>query len=104
MKDLTPYSWKTSPSSSPAWSRHQHRDLRSRTHGDGRGIGMSPIHVLTVILWSALLPAQNVITSAGYFSPAPVSVAPGQVITLFVDGVGKSLTQPVRAPSGLGPL
>jgi uncharacterized protein (TIGR03437 family) len=61
---------------------------------------MSPIHVLTVILWSALLPAQNVITSAGYFSPAPVSVAPGQVITLFVDGVGKSLTQPVRAPSG----
>jgi uncharacterized protein (TIGR03437 family) len=56
--------------------------------------------LLAMIFWSTLLPAQNVITGAGYFSPAPVSVAPGQVITLFVDGIGKSLTQPVRAPSG----
>jgi uncharacterized protein (TIGR03437 family) len=27
-------------------------------------------------------------------------VAPGQVVTLFVQGIGASLTQPVRAPSG----
>jgi hypothetical protein len=47
-----------------------------------------------------LLAAQNIITSVGYSSPASVSAAPGQVITLFVDGVGKSLTQPVRSPDG----
>ena len=61
------------------------------------------ILVPAVTLWSTLLSAQNVITGAGYLSPAPVSAAPGQVITLFVDGVGKSLTQPVRAPSGSWP-
>ena len=55
---------------------------------------------LAFFLWPLLLAAQNVITSAGYSSPAPVSAAPGQVITLFVDGVGKSLTQPVRSPDG----
>ena len=64
---------------------------------------MSHIGALAVILWPALLTAQNVITSAGYSSPAPVSAAPGQVITLFVDGVGKALPQPVRAPSGSWP-
>ena len=55
---------------------------------------------LAFFLSPLLLTAQNVITSAGYSSPAPVSAAPGQVITLFVDGVGKSLTQPVRSPDG----
>src|SRR5579864_4524229 len=59
--------------------------------------------VLALILWPALLTAQNVITGAGYSFPAPISTAPGQVITLFVDGVGKSLTQPARAPSGSWP-
>ncbi len=29
--------------------------------------------------------------------PAPISAAPGQILTLFVSGVGRSLTQPVRA-------
>src|SRR5450759_2417550 len=55
---------------------------------------------LAFFLSPLLLAAQNVITGAGYSSPAPVSAAPGQVITLFVDGVGKSLTQPVRSPDG----
>ena len=55
---------------------------------------------LILFLWPALLGAQNVITSAGYSSPVPASVAPGQVITLFVDGAAGSLTQPVRATAG----
>jgi uncharacterized protein (TIGR03437 family) len=33
------------------------------------------------------LAAQN-ITGAGYTVPAPVSVAPGQILTFFVDGIG----------------
>jgi uncharacterized protein (TIGR03437 family) len=71
----------------------------------GGGKRLCKLHrcVLAVILYSGLLPAQNVITGAGYFSPAPVSAAPGQVITLFVDGVGKALTQPVRATSASWP-
>jgi len=59
--------------------------------------------MLAVTLGSTSLLAQNVITGAGYLSPAPVSVAPGQIITLFVDGVGKSVTQPVRASGGSWP-
>ena len=61
---------------------------------------MSNARSLMLLLWPALVAAQNVITSAGYSSPAPVSAAPGQVITLFVDGAGKSLTVPVRATAG----
>jgi len=40
-----------------------------------------------------------VVTGAGYTSPAPVNVAPGQILTIFVQGIGSTLTQPVR-PSG----
>jgi uncharacterized protein (TIGR03437 family) len=32
----------------------------------------------------------QIITGAGYVAPAPVSAAPGQVLTFFVDGVGTS--------------
>jgi uncharacterized protein (TIGR03437 family) len=50
------------------------------------------------------LPAQtNTVVSAGYTPPVPLYAAPGQVVTLFVEGVGKSLTQPVRAPDGSWP-
>jgi uncharacterized protein (TIGR03437 family) len=34
--------------------------------------------------------AAQAITSAGYTFPIPVSVAPGQILTFFVDGVGTS--------------
>jgi hypothetical protein len=51
----------------------------------------------------AMFPAfaqTNTVVGAGYSAPAPLTVAPGQVVTLFVHGIGASLTQPVRAPSG----
>lgn len=42
----------------------------------------------------------NTIVGAGYLYPAPISLAPGQVITIFAAGVGRGLTQPVFAGSG----
>lgn len=45
----------------------------------------------------------NTVVGAGYTSPAPLYAAPGQVVTLFVDGIGKSLAQAVRAPDGAWP-
>ena len=39
------------------------------------------------------------IVSAGYSAPAQVSVAPGQIITFFVSGIGRSLSQKVTAVS-----
>ena len=39
------------------------------------------------------------IVSAGYSAPAQVSVAPGQIITFFVSGIGRSLSQKVTAAS-----
>ena len=62
---------------------------------------------LSFILVFALVPlfAQtNTVAGAGYSFPVPLNVAPGQVITLFVDGIGASLTQTVRAPAGPLPL
>ncbi len=38
-----------------------------------------------------------VVTGAGYTLPAPVNLAPGQVLTIYVQGIGSTLTQPVRA-------
>lgn len=43
----------------------------------------------------------NIVVGAGYALPAPVNVAPGQVLTFFVQGVGSRLTQPVRASQGV---
>src|SRR5260370_20797728 len=50
---------------------------------------------------------QPVLAGAGYSFPVPLSVAPGQIITLFVESVDTQLTAPVRAtgtplPSSLG--
>src|SRR5262249_61091697 len=39
----------------------------------------------------------NTVVGAGYTLPTPITVAPGQVITLFVQGVGNNLTRPVQA-------
>ena len=40
---------------------------------------------------------QPIVSQAGYSFPVPLSVAPGQLITLFVQGVNTQLTAPVRA-------
>jgi len=45
----------------------------------------------------------NMIMGAGYVSPTPLQVAPGQVITIFGAGVGSSLTQTVLAGPGNWP-
>jgi hypothetical protein len=45
----------------------------------------------------------NIVVGAGYTSPAHLYAAPGQVVTLFVNGIAKSLTQAVRAPDGAWP-
>lgn len=45
----------------------------------------------------------NSIVSAGYEAPAAITVAPGQVITFLVAGIGSSLTGPVRASTPVLP-
>jgi uncharacterized protein (TIGR03437 family) len=42
----------------------------------------------------------STIIGAGYLFPAPVNVAPGQIVTVFASGVGATLNQPVLAPAG----
>ena len=47
------------------------------------------------------------VVSAGYSTPTSITVAPGQITTFFVSGIGASLTGPVRAttvplPTSLG--
>jgi uncharacterized protein (TIGR03437 family) len=37
------------------------------------------------------------VVSAGYSTPTSITVAPGQITTFFVSGIGASLTGPVRA-------
>ena len=56
----------------------------------------------SVVCALAILPAfaqTNTVVGAGYSALVPLTVAPGQLVTLFVEGIGASLTQPVRAPS-----
>jgi uncharacterized protein (TIGR03437 family) len=43
---------------------------------------------------------RSTVFGAGYLVPGPISLAPGQVITLFAIGVGSTLTQPVFAGTG----
>jgi uncharacterized protein (TIGR03437 family) len=47
--------------------------------------------------------ATGTVAGAGYAAPAPISVAPGQIVTIFAAGVGQSLTKPVQAPAGTLP-
>jgi len=49
------------------------------------------------------VPAQPVIGNAGYSFPVPAYVAPGQVVTLFVQVSSTKLTAPVRAPGPTWP-
>ena len=41
----------------------------------------------------------NTVIGMGYSSPVPITVAPGQILNLFVQGIGGSLTQRVAATS-----
>lgn len=43
---------------------------------------------------------QGTIVGAGYTPPAPLSVAPGQIVTLYVSGLGANFPTPVIAPAG----
>jgi len=43
---------------------------------------------------------QPVIGAAGYADPVPLTIAPGQLLTLFVPSFGSTLTGPVKAPPG----
>ncbi|HYL38951.1 MAG TPA: hypothetical protein VEV17_23750 [Bryobacteraceae bacterium] len=58
---------------------------------------------LFLISISSIIPvfSQPSISGAGYSSPVPLRVAPGQVITLFVQAPDSQLTDPVSAPEGL---
>ena len=52
---------------------------------------MRSLSLVSVIFFCIPAWAQPVIGGAGYTSPVPVSVAPGQVITLFVQGADNPL-------------
>ena len=58
----------------------------------GRALGL-------IVLSGVLVSAQPsaVIGSAGYSAPVPVKVAPGQILTFFVSGIGAGLTTKVAA-------
>jgi len=51
--------------------------------------------------WGQSLP---VVTGAAYTLPAPVNIAPGQILTVYVQGIGSSLTQPVQASGSTLPF
>ena len=46
---------------------------------------------------SVFAQVKSSIVGAGYASPAPVALAPGQVVTVFVQGLGGGLTEELRA-------
>ncbi len=54
-----------------------------------------------MLLFSSAAFAQtaNTVFGAGYSLPVPINAAPGQILNLFVQGVGASLTQRVTATS-----
>src|ERR1700678_1958818 len=39
----------------------------------------------------------QIVTGAGYTLPAPINVAPGQILTVYVQGMGSALTGSVHA-------
>ena len=57
-------------------------------------------HLLTLALTNIIFPiSAAVVMSAGYNLAAPVDVAPGQIVTFFVQDVGANLTTEVDASS-----
>jgi len=58
--------------------------------------------LFSALVFSLSLFAQSdAVVGVGYLPPAPVSAAPGQVLTFFVTGLG--ITSAVRAPAGVLP-
>ncbi|HKW98344.1 MAG TPA: hypothetical protein VJN43_11480 [Bryobacteraceae bacterium] len=53
------------------------------------------IYLCAMASWAA--DSGSAVVAAGYQVPTPVLVAPGQVITFFVHGIGSGLTGPVHA-------
>lgn len=58
--------------------------------------------LVPALLFHAVLVAQppSIITSVGYSSPQPISVAPGQIVTLFIRTTQIGLDHPVTAEAG----
>ena len=52
---------------------------------------------LLLLPFAGLSQTGSVVVGAGYRYPLPISAAPGQILNLFVQGVGASLTQRVTA-------
>ena len=47
--------------------------------------------VLVLVCWQgAFCQTSNTVVGAGYAAPAPIAAAPGQLLTIFVQGVGLS--------------
>jgi uncharacterized protein (TIGR03437 family) len=61
------------------------------------------IAAATTLLALGQSASPGTIIGAGYLFPAPINVAPGQIITVFAAGVGSTLTQPVFAGAGNRP-
>jgi hypothetical protein len=58
------------------------------------------IFIAVLFLGAASIRAAQVaggVDAAGYSAPTPIKVAPGQVMTFFVHGIGSAVKQPVRA-------
>src|SRR5712691_9051622 len=59
----------------------------------------SLLFVMAAILGTTPLYAQATVMGAGYSAPYPIRVAPGQLVTVFVNGIGARLTSRVSATS-----
>lgn len=58
-----------------------------------------PRLVVAAALTVGALSAQSAVIGAGYSAPYPLKVAPGQLVTLFVSGIGATLSSRVAATS-----
>ena len=57
------------------------------------------LFALAVASLSAQTPIAT-ITGAGYTPPLPIPAAPGQLVTLYVSGIGFPVSEPAFAPAG----
>jgi uncharacterized protein (TIGR03437 family) len=58
-----------------------------------------PRLVVAAALTVGALSAQSAVIGAGYSAPYPLKVAPGQLVTLFVSGIGATISSRVAATS-----
>ncbi len=61
----------------------------------------APLAVVCALAQS--IAPQPFIGAASYSPPVPISVAPGQILTLFLPGLGSAVSGPVTAPKGALP-